>query len=156
MCGHEHLLAVRERRREVDERDVRLRGSPAGGRDRIRDAGPRGEVVEAGLPDGTCDVDDQGGGCGRRARVRRSAQRWDCDVRRATMEDARRDQDDTDGDGESGGEQAAVVHAAIVAAEALRQGVGFHEGPQFGKLLSLTQEPVGGDAQGTQDLVAFQ
>ncbi len=57
--GDEHLLAVRERRREVHERDVGLPGCAAGGRDRVRDPRPGGEVVEARPPDGAGDVDDE-------------------------------------------------------------------------------------------------
>ena len=71
------------------------------------------------------------------------------------MEDARGEQDDGDGDGQAGSEQASVLHAAIVAAEPLRQRVGFHEAAEIGELASLAEQTVHRAPQGAQDLVAI-
>ncbi len=56
---NEDLLAVGERRGEVDERDVGARRRSACRRDRVGDPRAGRQVVEARPADGPCDVDDE-------------------------------------------------------------------------------------------------
>ena len=55
----DHLLAVGQRRREVDEVERRLRPRAPSLRDRIVDAAPFRQSVEPRSQDGACDVDDE-------------------------------------------------------------------------------------------------
>jgi hypothetical protein len=119
------LLAVGQGRCEVDERDVGIRGCAAGGRDRVGDPRPGAEVVEPRSADRSGDVDDEL--CHRgSAGVHRGPQWRDDDVRPSAMQRVHR-QDGRDRNGEPSREHSTVLHAAIVAAEVLRQGVALHE-----------------------------
>ena len=65
-------------------------------------------------------------------------------------------EEDRRGGSHADDDQAPVLHAAIVAAQLLRERVGLHESTELGELLSLMQERVHGDPQRAQELVAVE